>query len=232
MIFTAIVTLTSLLQASGKAATPHVIPDSAAARLVTLAANPDARLLLIVVVAVGGLQLILFGAQAWLLGNGVNAIRAATSTIRDNAMTELRAYLNITVKPWPHPSTWSDGAPGHSLTITNNGRTPARDVRARFEYAVYDDTTSVRGMTIDGQKSRWGVLGTGDALDVPVFGAPVTREQLPLLELGSGHTMLVYGEVWYADSFGAERRTAFCRHINWKNGDMISVIPSYGNDLT
>jgi hypothetical protein len=57
-------------------------------------------------------------------------MRASTATIRGNAVTELRAYVNVTLDSWPHPSTWRDGESNHLLKLTNTGKTPAKDVRA------------------------------------------------------------------------------------------------------
>lgn len=208
------------------------VPDTVAVRVVNAPPDQDARRLLFLVAGIGALQLLVFWTQAWMLRNGVHAVKASTGTIHNNAVIELRAYVNITIDPWVHPSTWRDGDRSRALRVTNSGKTPAKDVRARFEYALFEDTASVRGMTIDGAKPRWGVLGRGEGIDVPLLGAPVPEEQWPLLNVGSGHTMFVYGEVWYADVFGVERRTEFCRHINWRGGEMVSSIPNYGNDFT
>jgi hypothetical protein len=222
----------SLLPGPARRGNESSVADSIAALASSIPADRDARLLLIVTAAIGMLQLIVFGILVWLLRKSVAEMKASTDSIHSHATAELRAYINIAIEPWPHPSAWHDDDPARTVRVTNNGRTPAKGMRARFEYALFDETTSVKGMTIDGEKRRLGALESGGVLEVPVFGTPIQERDWPLLDVGSGHTLFLYGEVWYSDVFGAEHRTEFCRHINWRDGKMISTTPNYGNDFT
>lgn len=227
-----VLALVAMLQGPARIGNPQSVADSIAAHAAGVPADHDARLLLIVVAAIGTLQLIVFGILVWLLRKSVAEMKASTDSIHSHATAELRAYINIAIEPWPHPSAWHDDDPARTVRVTNNGRTPAKGMRARFEYALFDETTSVKGMTIDGEKRRLGALDSGGVLEVPVFGMPIQEREWPLLAVGSGHTLFLYGEAWYTDVFGTEHRTEFCRHINWRDGKMISTAPNYGNDFT
>lgn len=224
--------LASLLQGPARISNLHPVPDSVVVHAAGVPADHAARLLLVLTAAIGTLQLIVFGILVSMLRKSVAEMKASTESIHSQATAELRSYVNVAMEPWTHPSTWRDDDPARMLRLTNSGKTPAKGIRARFEYALFDETTSVKGMAIDGEKRRWGALDSGGVLDVPVFGMPIREQEWPLLDVGSGHTMFVYGEVWYTDVFGAEHRTEFCRHINWRDGEMISSIPDYGNDFT
>jgi hypothetical protein len=232
MIPTTLLLVASLSQSPRQTPAVRPTPDSVAVHVVTVSPDHDARLLLILAAGIGVLQLMMFGLPAWLIRSSINKIKASTDAIQNNTMSEVRAYLNITIASWAHPSTWRDGDAGPTLQLTNAGKTPAKEVRVRFEYELFETTTHVHGMAVDGPKRRWGILGSGGVIDVPVFGPPVPQQKWPLLEVGSGHTLFVYGEVWYTDIFGTERQTAFCRHINWRNGEMVASIPDYGNDFS
>jgi hypothetical protein len=232
MTATTLLLLASLAQSPRQTPPIHPVPDTAAVHVLSIPADLDAKLPLLLIAGLGLLQLLVIAVPVWLLRNSVKRIEASSDAIQINTMTEVRAFLNVTIASWRHPGAWRDGEPPPTLQITNSGKTPAKDVRARFEYEPFETSTHVHGMAVDGPKARWGVLGSGGALDVPVFGAPVPEEKWPALEAGSGHTLFVYGEVWYSDVFGVERQTAFCRHINWRNGEMVSSIPDYGNDFT
>ena len=232
MTLTFLFALGSLLQGPARIRNVHPVPDSVAIHVATVPADHDARLLLLVTAGIGALQLMVFGILVWMLRNSVAEMKASTDAMRSHAMAEVRAYLNITIEPWTHPSTWRDDGPTRTVKVTNTGKTPARSIRARFEYALFDETSSVKGMAIDGDKQRFGALDSGGVLPLPVFGMPIPEQEWRLLDVGSGHTMFVYGEVWYIDVFGAEHRTEFCRHINWHDGEMLSSIPTYGNDFT
>ena len=232
MILTTLLLLASLAQSPRQAPVAHPVPDTAAVRVISIPTDHDARLSLLLIAGLGLLQLLVIAVPVWLLRNSVKRIEASTDAIQNNTMTEVRAFLNVTIASWRHPRTWRAGDPPPTLQITNSGKTPAKEVRARFEYELFETSTHVHGMAVDGPKARWGVLGSGGVIDLTVFGAPIPEEKWPALETGSGHTLFVYGEVWYTDVFGVERKTAFCRHINWRNGEMVSSIPDYGNDFT
>jgi hypothetical protein len=224
--------LASLLQGAARIGNGHPVADSVVVRA---AADPQAHgagLLLILTAAIGMLQLMMFAILVWMLRKSVAEMKASTDSIQSHATAELRSYVSIGIEPWQHPSTWRDDEPTPTLRVTNTGRTPAKGIRARFEYALFDETVSVRGMAIDGEKRRYGALDSGGVLDIPVSGMRIPEHAWPLLDVGSGHTMFVYGEVWYTDVFGTEHRTEFCRHINWRDGEMIAATPNYGNDFT
>ncbi len=232
MIPMTLLLLANLAQAPRQTPPVRPVPDTAAVHVVSVPPDPDARLMLLLIAGLGLLQLLVIALPVWLLRSSVKRIEASAAAIQNNTMTEVRAFLNVTIAAWLHPRTWRAGDVLPTLQIANSGKTPAKEVRARFEYELFETSTHVHGMAVDGAKARWGVVGSGEAIDVPVFGSPIPEEKWPALEAGSGHTLFVYGEVWYMDVFGVERKTAFCRHINWRNGAMVASIPDYGNDFT
>jgi hypothetical protein len=185
-------------------------------------------------VVVGVLQLLVFAFQAEMLRRSVNETQKATSTIRDNAISELRAYITLGKMPFPAVSTWTQGPVKGKIEIHNAGRTPAYEmaiaVKAELAGRDFDprkvlpfDPESVTGLA-----SR-GMLGPGDTVNAPIPEGRLLEQNVSRLQAGT-EMIYVYGTIRYRDAFKVERYTNFCRRLVLEGDKAEWRATRYGND--
>jgi hypothetical protein len=142
------------------------------------------------------LTLFVLIVQSWYLRRSVLHAEKATRI-------DLRAYISVgetEIRP-----------DGGSVTLTNNGRTPARDIRARIHGYI-------------GPKSKWPSsyarltepmkgetsLAAGASKTQPFPLEPLTSDEIRQIEEGDPAWIYVHGFVTYKDVFGKDCVTEYC----------------------
>jgi hypothetical protein len=181
------------------------------------------------------LQLVVFSRQANRLRDSVDESRKATATIRDNAVSELRAYVTVGPPVLPPPALWTKGVILPGIEIQNAGRTPAYELAAAFKINVVTGDFDPRPfLPLDpdevlGTKSR-GMIGPRSEVrsGLPA-GYQMNESELAEVRRGE-RRVYIYGTVRYRDAFKIERHTNYCCYLVLDGEKIRARTAEYGND--
>jgi hypothetical protein len=178
-------------------------------------------------------QLIVFSRQADRLQDSVDESRKATTTLRDNAVSQARAYITVGSVSVPQPDSWTRQPIYAVPQIINTGQTPAYDVAWAFRIEPHPPDFDPRPFlplnhSDRGTRSR-ATIGSQKPLG-PLVRGPVLQEAELAAIRQDTLRLYVYGTVGYRDAFKIVRYTNCCLFIAVDGENVTSQTTEYGND--
>jgi hypothetical protein len=184
------------------------------------------------IIAVGTVFIALFTTiLAFATGFLYVATRALVVGAKDTAKRQLRAYIAGPTKA--RIRLFQTANPASYLEFQNSGQTPAHDVRlwtssAVTIYPLQKPPAGPQGDISERESSTVGVVGPNGVFHTEcTVDIPITAEEREAVIKGTG-AFFIYGELFYRDSFGENRKTSFCHYLRGDKARATSAdLPSY-----